>query len=476
MIAARLRDSSKGASVTLCTEEVTVARCGMAGDSRGPRARIEDRMGKFSFPSFLSGPVARGSLISLAVSLTGLALATLQAILTARLLGPEGYGIVAYVLSLVMIFAMVALLGTHTLAVREVAKHQKTGDAKSLAGFIRTCRAVALAASVCVSGLWILGTWFFAEHFFPIGFVALLFPVVALTLQSQSMLQGWGVVALAQAPNLVLRPFLMVSALTVTALTSLSITPVSYLTTALFAALLAMTLAWIIVRKRTRDLPIASGYGFARLGRSAAPFFMISVIALLMGEINTLMLTWWAGAEETGLFQPIARVTPVLMLGMQSVAVRFGPRVSEFWTSGEIDRLQALTRQVTLASTGFTMLAAAALVLFGEWILGLFGAAFVVNASALIWVAGAQIFNAACGPVNLLLTMSDKAGAAVWPRIIALLVNVALGTALIPAHGALGAAIAMSGGIVAWNIAMLIAVRRRLNFDPSLWGVFRPAR
>ena len=432
-------------------------------------------MARFSLTSLLSGPVARGSLISLIVSITGLALATLQAILTARLLGPEGYGIVAYVLSLTMIFAMVALFGTHTLSVREVAKHHKTGDTNILGGFIRRCRTVVLVASFVISGLWIAGTLVLAERFFPIGFVALLFPVIALTLQSQSMLQGWGVVALAQVPHLVLRPFLMVSVLTIAALTSLTLTPTAYLTAALAAALLAMTVAWRAVRKQSNGLPTSQPYELAQLGRSTAPFFMISVIALLMAEINTLMLTWWAGAEETGLFQPIARVTPVLMLGMQSVAIRYGPRVSEFWTSGEIDRLQALTRQVTLASTGFTMLAAAALVYFGNWILGLFGPAFVVNASAFVWVAGAQIFNAACGPVNLLLTMSDKAGAAVWPRIIALLVNIALGAVLIPTHGALGAAIALSGGIVAWNVAMLITVRRRLNFDPSIWGALRSA-
>ena len=476
MIAARLRDSSQGASVTQCTGEVTVARRGMVRDSRGQNARIEDPMGRFSLTSFLSGPVARGSLISLVVRVVGLLLATLQAILTARLLGPEGYGVVAYVLSLTMISAMVALLGTHALAVREVSKHHESGDADALGGFIRGCRTVVLATSFCLSGLWIVGALLLADQFFPMGFVALLFPAIALTLQSQSMLRGWGLVALAQVPFLVLRPFLMVSVLTIAALASLSLTPTAYLTTALAAALLAMTLTWAAVHRRSRDLPASNPVELARLGRSAAPFFMISVIALLMAEINTLMLTWWAGAEETGLFQPIARITPVLMLGMESVGVRFGPRVSEFWTSGEIDRLRALTRKVTLASTGFTMLAAAALVFFGEWVLGLFGSAFTVNASAFIWVAGAQIINAACGPVNLLLTMSDKARAAVWPRIIALLANIALGALLIPSHGALGAAIAMSVGIVAWNVTMLVIVRRRLNFDPSLWGILKGAR
>ena len=46
------------------------------------------------------GPVARGSLMSIAIRVAALGLGFLQAVLTARLLGPEGYGTVAVALSI----------------------------------------------------------------------------------------------------------------------------------------------------------------------------------------------------------------------------------------------------------------------------------------------------------------------------------------------------------------------------------------
>ena len=57
----------------------------------------------------------------------------------------------------------------------------------------------------------------------------------------------------------------------------------------------------------------------------------------------------------------------------------------------------------------------------GDIIRGRFGEAFANNTKALWWVVGAQVFNAACGPVGILLTMTNRAALAIWPQAAALL-------------------------------------------------------
>jgi len=431
----------------------------------------------FDYPLF-AGPVARGAMISVVVRVGGIGIVTVQAILTARLLGPEGYGTVAFVLSLSSIFASIVLLGTEPLATREVARLLTLDDRPALKGFLGMIRRSVVVAGLAGALIWMgiatlvlpgrtEGNW--AQY---AVFAALIFPVLALTLQMQAVLRGHGLVAMSQLPQMVLRPLVLVAVLCLAYVTAWQIGPLTYLVVAVIANLIAFGVAAYVLRSTLASLRevAATPPRLGALVGAAAPFLAIGAIGVMLGEINTLMLMWWADAEQTGLFQPIARIAPLLMLAMQAVGTRYAPRITEFWTAGETARLADVTRKVTVITTGFTLLSAVVLLFFAKPLLGLFGREFAVNAHALWWIAGAQIVNAACGPAAMLLTMSGHAPRAIGPQLLGLAVNILLGALLIPGRGAEGAAIAMAGGIVTWNLAMLVLVVRRVGFDPSLFG------
>jgi O-antigen/teichoic acid export membrane protein len=89
----------------------------------------------------------------------------------------------------------------------------------------------------------------------------------------------------------------------------------------------------------------------------------------------------------------------------------------------------------------------------------------------LLWVVcAAQVFNSACGPVAILLSMSRRSGWTLAGHLLGVIVNLALGVLLIPLHGAWGATIAMAGGIVVWNVTLMAMVKAQFGFDPSLAG------
>jgi len=159
------------------------------------------------------------------------------------------------------------------------------------------------------------------------------------------------------------------------------------------------------------------------------------------------------------------------LIGLDAVGMRYSPRVSELLELGEIKHLVRITRLVTMTTTFVAIVICSSILLLAPWLLGAFGKAFTANVAALGWIAAAQVFNAACGPVGMLLSMSGHQSKALFGRAVALATNVALGLWLIPQDGAHGAALAMAGGIVVWNLLMLLSVRRHLGFDPSLLGV-----
>lgn len=64
----------------------------------------------------------RGGLASIAIKVFGLGFSLLTAVVLARVLGPEQYGIYSYVLAIVSILAIPAMFGLPSLIVRETAK------------------------------------------------------------------------------------------------------------------------------------------------------------------------------------------------------------------------------------------------------------------------------------------------------------------------------------------------------------------
>lgn len=424
--------------------------------------------------TLLAGPIARGALVSLAIRLVGIGLGVLQAILTARLLGPEGYGAVALVLSVASILATVALLGAEMLTVREVARCVAKGDYGRLHSFLRAIRlmvVVALLPGVALAALILPRAPLAAEFQSVMIYAALIFPLMALTLQNQAILRGMGQTALSQIPFQILRPIVLVGVLSVSFLTGLEIDPDGYLLTAIVGAALAMALAWLAARRFTPDLEgVRHPTPLTPLLRQSAPFFATSALGLLLAEFSTLMLAWWSTPEETGLFQPVGRIAPLLLIGAQAASVRYASRISEFWAEGRIDRIQKVTRLFTLTTTGVAVALAAIVIVFDEPLLGVFGPGFAQNTSALWVLAAAQVANAACGPVGMLLAMTDRAALAVWPKVLALILAFIVGYVTVADYGALGAAIAMGAGVATWNVLTLAMVWRTMKFDPSIVG------
>lgn len=412
---------------------------------------------------------------SIAIRMTAMGVGFVQAILTARLLGPEGYGVVAVAMSVAAIAATLATLGLGPLAVREVAQLAARAEWGRLNGFLRFSLVTVLAASALAGAGLALGSGLFGPAFRPaVALAGLLVPLMALTALFRGTAQGFGRVAAAQAPGELLRPAVMLALLGLAALAGGGLGTTGYIALATGAALAGVLAGGIALRRVARLALAASPSGGARgWSRAGLPFLGITLAVIVQGEVNTLMLGRLAGPGEAGLFQPVARLAPLMALGVQAVGMRYAPRVSELWAQGDTASLRRITRLVTVTTTLAAVAACALILLAAPWLLAAFGRAFTVNAPALWWLAAAQVFNTACGPVGLLLTMTGHPARALRGHLAALAANAALGLWLIPGLGAYGAAQAMAGGIVVWSIVLLVSVRRIVGFDPSLSAVLR---
>ena len=99
--------------------------------------------------------------------------------------------------------------------------------------------------------------------------------------------------------------------------------------------------------------------------------------------------------------------------------------------------------------------------IFGEFLLSIFGEGYEGSISILRILCFGQIINALCGPVMYLLNMTGNEKEARNTMIYAAIVNISANILLIPIFGLEGAAWATSSTMILWNIwALMVGYKR----------------
>jgi len=420
------------------------------------------------------GPIARASIISFFVRLAGVALSFTQAILTARLLGPTGYGLVAMAFSIAQVGATAIQLGLGPLAVRTVSRYLAAGDTASVRSFVSKALLTVAALSLISMGLPTSILLFSDGKLIPLDMVLLLGCIatgpLAFILLLRGIAQGLGHIALAQWPGELLRPGILIAIMLCIAVSSLAFGPVAFLMAMILSATLAALVASFATLRLIRALPDATLRDRAKIPglKVALPFLGIGLVAILQGEMATLMLGSLATVEQAGLFQPVARIAPLIALPMNAVAMSYTPRFATLWQQNERARAIQATYTFTLITFAAGLSIFLGIYLFAPLILRLFGSQFETVTPLLRILAAGQLFVAACGPAGAIITMIGRSRDALWALIVGLMLQVLLGTFLIPGDGARGAVISVTVGTAMTWLLMLFAARKAGGFDPSL--------
>ncbi|QLC22456.1 oligosaccharide flippase family protein [Parasphingopyxis sp. CP4] len=410
--------------------------------------------------------------ISLVIKLTNLGCGFVFAVVAARLLGPSGYGEVAVALSAMMIAATLACAGIDGLAVREMARVKAAEEWGILRGFGSWALLVGAGASIMVGFVLYLGSSRAGIYADEVALAAAITPLVSLLFILRGLQQGAGGVVAAQLPIDVVRWLILFVALGATILMVAELAPIDIVTVALVSYAAALAVALVFYLRLIRNIP--SSQQSAPRGRSwmiaATPFFGLAAFGIIGTEINTLLLGSFAGPRETGLYQPIAKIAPIMLLAVQAVAMPLAPTMAELWQKEAIDELKATVRRSTMLSTLSTTAIVGTIMLASPWILAAFGPEFQQYNYLLYWIGAAQIVNAAAGAGPMLLAMAGRMRDRLAVQAVTLIVQAGIGLALIERFGAEGAAIALITAILVWSLLHWAVALKTLGVDTSIWG------
>ena len=390
-------------------------------------------------------------------------------ILLSRLLGLPAYGQYAIALSWVLVLTLPAKVGFDNSTLRYATLYIERGDQPALRGFIRFAVATVLGASLVMGGLIIAGGHLVANADLDVllwaGF--LVAPLALLALFS-ALMRASGRILASQAYDQMLRPALLAGLAAALAWTGTRMTSSSALMVTTLAAGGALVALMIQSTRVYAGTESTISYSEWRSWAAVSvPMLLMSVVQELMNHLEVILLGMLGNQAQAGLFAAcwrLASFVPFVFIGLSTVA---GPLIVSAYNRGareELVRISALISRIGLA---FAVLTAALLSVLGGWLLGLFGPEFVTARQVLMILLIGGVANAFTGVVGQLMILTEHERQALVIFAGALLLSIVLNLALIPAFGAVGAAIASASATTAWNFAMLVYVRRKVGIDAS---------
>ena len=422
----------------------------------------------FSFSALSSFGVRGGSLVlvfALQVSL-------------ARILGVNEYGIYIYVLTWLNVLLLFSNWGWKTSSVKLIAVYRSQSEWGLLKGVLISNLIIpfisaVLLFSITVIILDIVGISFSNRSIAVFLLGIFLLPLNAVAASISSAMRGLHLAVLGELTQGVYRPVFFISLLL---LYNYFISDQLHAVEAIQFNILAALFIFILFlyQFKTR-LPIEiygvkADFELRKWSALAIPLLVFSGFSLLMKRFDILMLGMLANEQIAGVYAVSTRVAELTSFGLMATNLIMAPRIAELFAQNKMSRLQALSRQSAIWVLVLTLPIIFITVIFGKFLLGLFGADFEVAYANLLILVFSHLVNALAGPVGLFMTMTGHQKPALYIMAFAGFLNVALNLYLIPQYSMEGAAVATAISIISWNLLMLYYVRKKIGIDTTIFS------
>jgi len=399
------------------------------------------------------------------------------AILVARILPLESFGLYALVMSWAMVLVVPSMVGTTQFIQREISVARSKKQWERLKGLIKwsthTVLIVSFFSSIAAC------SWIFVKipsgnsdrYAFAIGFM--LIPVLAMMQLWQAQLRGWGNVLAGQVGTAIIKPLLFCVLLPAAYLlfTKEEITASLILAVHLVAAFIALGVTAFLKFRHIQILhgtePRTEPWKWFRL---SSRFTVLSALIIINNRIGILMVGDMLGKADTGLFTVAAKGAGLLTVGLMAANLALAPRMAAFFHGGEIKKLQQMITRTYRIVALITVPVVLLFVFFGDFFLSIFGPAYVVAWPALIILSLAQLVSVLGGPVGGMLNMAGQERLTMIGIAISLFVNVVANAVLIPAMGINGAALSTALSIFVAALLLSFLCYRRLGIWTPVFG------
>lgn len=390
-------------------------------------------------------------------------------VLLARLLGAEGTGIYFLSFTIVFIGATLGRFGLDNTVVRFIAIAKTENNPAHLYGIYRKATFITTALSIVITILIEICSLFIVDLGFadttlvrPLQIMALSLTPIALYTLHAFALQGLKSIPAYVSVLSLFNPLFAVIGVVILA-------PVWGVEGAVAAytigSLLTLLVGFLLWRRSSvayRSEP--PEFNTTVMLESCKPLYASAILRLIIERSSVIFLGFWATSQDIGAFSAayrLAMLTSLLLVAVNSIS---SPMFASLYQQKKLSELENVAKTTSTLLTIVATPIFVFMLLFSEFLMGIFGPEFIQGSQALMILAVGQYINLITGSVGYLLVMSGHEKLMRNNLIVNALFCLALNVVLIPKYGALGAAIATAATVSMQNIIALILVKRKLGF------------
>jgi O-antigen/teichoic acid export membrane protein len=209
-----------------------------------------------------------------------------------------------------------------------------------------------------------------------------------------------------------------------------------------------------------------NGYQDPELANASMNLWTASIMRLIVQWSGILIAGVMLPAEDVALLSAAQRTAMLTSFALMVVNMVVAPRYARLWKEGNIDSIRYLAKWSTRGMILMVLPVVAAMMIWPENVMSLFGEGFEEAAILLMILAAGQCVNASTGSVGFLLNMSGHERDFNRVTLFSAPLTLVMVIVFTSEYGAIGCAVATSLGVSVQNFAALFMVRKRLNFFP----------
>lgn len=414
----------------------------------------------------------RGSSLLMSGKLLAVGAKLIAQVLVVRYLTKADYGIWAYGLTAVALLGGFAHLSLDRTVSRFASIYHEQGQLDRFFGTI----VLVLGIAIGMSTLMVAGLYTFPELFGRLTgddpatralllVLVFLVPLEAIDTLLTAIFASFSRPRAIFVRRYVVTPLVQVSVVGLLVLlrADLRFLAFGYLTGTVIGVLIS---GWMLL-SLLREQHLLRAFSLRRLTVPARELFSFSVplmtsdgLSALMHASGALVLGYLFGAEDVALFRVVMPIAVLNQLVLQTFHMLYVPTASRLFARGDMDAVNDLYWRTSLwiAVLTFPLFAVTFTAATPLTVL-LFGAEYAPSGTILTILVFGQYVQASFGFNGSTLKVVGRVGYIVRINFLTALVHVALTAALIPSFGAVGAAIALSGSMVVYNVLKQLGLR-----------------
>ncbi|MFB6199735.1 MAG: flippase [Candidatus Nanohaloarchaea archaeon] len=424
--------------------------------------------------------VGVGSAAIMAGFAIGTVLQYLIKVVLARFLGPESYGVFVQGLALVQAAAIISLFGLHMSLPRFLSYYRGREKENLIGETAGTAVSIVIPSAVIVSSILYLSSGRISSAIFsepalvrPLQLFALSVVPISLFYLAVGFIRGRQNARYKVYLDDLLFPGLELVFILVFFGLGYGVEGAVY--AYLIASLVVMAASYWFYRELS-DSDLAVSIGTAKkLLLFSWPLFILTVLTMASKWIDVLMMGWLKESVQVGVYEVAFAVAGSLGLFLSSLSYMFLPVISELYGEEEVGEILGLYRTSTRWILMPVLPLVAGMLIFPSEILHvLFGESYVAGALALAILSLGYLFHVAVGPAGNILLASGKTRLLTLGMLSLTAVDVVLNLLLIPRYGMVGAAVAMTSGLLAGNTVLLLFAMREMGGHPYTRKYLKP--